>query len=43
MPLKLAEYNLKVYLKLFKLKKNHVLTDFHFVVFKHDSIFFIFN
>ena len=37
MPLKLIEYNLKIYLMLFEFKKIHVLTDFHFVVFTHDN------
>ena len=40
-PLKLVEYNLKIYLMLFELKKKqHVLTDFHFVVFTHDNILY---
>ena len=36
MPLKVIEYNLKIYLMLFELKKIHVFIDFHFVVFTHD-------
>ena len=40
MPLKLVEFNLNIYLKLFKLKK-FVLTDFHFVVFTHDNFLYL--
>ena len=41
MPLKLIEYNLKIYLMSFELKKNNVLTDFHFVVFTRDNFLYL--
>ena len=37
-PLKVVEYNLKIYLTFFSWKI-HVLTDFHFVVFTHDIFY----
>ena len=42
MSLKLVEYNLNIYIMLFELKKNYILTDFYFVVFTQ-TIFFTCN